>query len=404
MATFLEAANDFAGGLLCGFFTGINDLSPYWRGLRLRRGPVTIPVGSLGVELGNAAMAAFCPAPPDGFPPLSDGSAPGTGVLGDGRGECSENYAVVVRCTCEYRPGPVTSNTFYTYVSRYAGTLPGPLSAINFILPGPESGGIASNDTPLLQWEAGGSVFGIGGLSNDQPSRDKGRGINQAVGPIEWESINYLGPGDDDCGSPAIPPSGGPPVPGPETSGDLTFDDTNGNPITEPVTGTPLPPVLLPGGEIVVPVNIVGPTYNFNLNINLSTGDTSVAPASENIPDCCELPEGLESEPEENEEPEPEPEGEEIVTGVSVVVSSPGLGSGATQLGSEGGPDWFVPDLGVVMFAKVIGVSVFWSNPIRVQNRRCSIPCPFPNGAVAVVGAPRPGTNWQLFPEIATLE
>jgi hypothetical protein len=84
---------------------------------------------------------------------------------------------------------------------------------------------------------------------------------------------------------------------------------------------------------------------------------------------------------------------------VGVLVTSTinqGLFKG-TLLAQTFGEDIYIPYLGLVSFvASVTEDAVGWSEDIRVKNIRQYIPCPFPQGAINVVGNPETGVAFQL--------
>lgn len=406
MPSFLEAIEEATNAVACAFFTGATELSPYWRGIRYMRGGISVPIGGIGAQAAAGIMSAVCPDVPatTGFPRVPDGSAPGDGVFGDGTGECPEQYAIVVSAQAEYTPGPVSGTPQYTYGVRYFTNVTGPLSNLNFEIPGQVVGGIANNSGPPLRFFIGTSgPFGMTVLDNDDPT-NKGQGTNRVIGPVVWESAQLTGGGEDNCGQPALPPSSGPPTPGPTTPTDVTYDDENGNPITTPVDITIQPPIVDGGGNVIIPTLVVAPNFDLNVNINASLGGVKIELPGIGPQDCCTLPERPDENPPENEEPEPEPEGDEVIVGVTAVVQTAPNNLLSTRVFGTEVPDAYFPDVGVIMFARNVGAGVAWSKPIRVQNRRQYIPCPFPNGAIKVDGITRPEVTWQLVPERAIIE
>lgn len=71
----------------------------------------------------------------------------------------------------------------------------------------------------------------------------------------------------------------------------------------------------------------------------------------------------------------------------------------ATELSQNPNPDVYVPDVGLVNFAYMVGGARFyWSEDIRVKNRRQVIFTPPGRYAVDVRGTPRGNTQWVLTP------
>lgn len=101
--------------------------------------------------------------------------------------------------------------------------------------------------------------------------------------------------------------------------------------------------------------------------------------------------------PPGNEFEEP-PETPVVIRAALVTVTS--VGSSQTVLAGEGDdPDNYFPDLGTIKFrcTAADGSSGF-TNPIRVQNLRDFVPCPWDGGAIAITDTPRPGVQWVVTP------
>lgn len=406
MVSFIEAIENVTNAAACRLFTAANDTSDYWRGIRLMRGGLTIPVGDIGANAAAAIQSRVCPMniPVGGFPAVDNGGSPGDGVFGDGTGQCPDVYSVVVRAQCEYVPGPFSTTPTYQYLGTYVSNMTGPLSGIGFRIPGTIVGGIADNQGPLLEFTPDGTnFFGLTSFGVDNED-NKGQGTNQVIGPVEFVSATPVGTFTDDCGNAGVPGSSGPPVDGPVENEDIIYDAGDGSQVTDPAETIVCAPEVAPNGDILIPVRITTASYDLKTYINTSTGDTIIrAPGVGD--DCpCTVPEMPDSEEPENGEPDPPDDGEPTIIGVLVITNTAPASLEATQVGDLDGPDSFFPDVGTVTFATLIGGIAAWSGPIRVQQRRQYVPCPFPLGAYDVQGLERPGVNWTLVPQRAILE
>lgn len=406
MVSWLEAVENVTNAAACRLFTAANDTSDYWRGIRLMRGGFSIPVGDIGARAAAGIQSRVCPQniPIGGFPPVGTGEVPGDGVFGDGTGQCMDTYSVVCRAQCRYVPGPVSSTPEYEYVATYVSNMTGPLTDINFRVPGLLVGGIGNNQAPPLEFRRNmGSFFAMTTIGVDNTD-NKGQGSNQVIGGVEFVSATPVGGFEDNCGNEGTPGSSGPPTDGPMENTDIIYEDGDGNEVVDPADTLVCPPVMAPNGDILVPVRITTESYDLKVYINASTGDTVIRGPGVEDEGPCTPPEMPDSEEPPNDEPDPPDPEEPTIIGVLVITNTTPDNINVTQVGDLDGPDSFFPDVGTVTFAKEVGGVAAWSGPIRVQQRRQYVPCPFPDGAYAIEGLERPGVSWTLVPQRAILE
>jgi len=100
------------------------------------------------------------------------------------------------------------------------------------------------------------------------------------------------------------------------------------------------------------------------------------------------------------DDPVPVPEEEEEnspIIGVLVFSAAAGTNK-ATLLNSNGGPNIYAPRIASVQFAIKTGDSVGWTADQDVKNLESYVPCPAPQGAIAVRVTPQPGFTLEFDP------
>jgi hypothetical protein len=376
MPTFGESLASSARSALCTYLSAGSGITEYFQGARVRYGPVTLPGSSLGVNLPGMAAGLFCPndVPPGGFPP-GEPSLGGPGPGGNGLCPVIYEFGVGFR-DASLIGGP--SN-----VERTSGQIIGPVGEFYTYSDG----------------------TGIGLRHGDGLSRDiSGTGTVEDSQPF-FTRLNRFDGGPENCGDqpggPVSPPVV-PPTPGPTTTEPITYDDTNGDPITEPVTRTPQPPVILPDGSIRICVLLETSRGSMQVCFDTAGGDPIFTPPGFDGSECCEPPDVPPEEVPPSDEPEDEEDPQKRITSVIVTTSTAPDEVGETRVfGEGGGPDLYLPDLGVVTFGVKVGIVTVWTTPIKVQLRRQVVQCPDPRGAISVRGIPRASVDWQLT-EIVT--
>lgn len=206
-------------------------------------------------------------------------------------------------------------------------------------------------------------------------------------------------------GSPDECPENTPPPPFIEDP--FPYDPPEGPPITITPTITFGPFNIGSNNTVIAPVTVVDTDFNLGLNININTGDITFdfGDGDPNGEKCC-LPPVIEVPPPPDPEPDPEPDSDVRIVGVIVTATTVPPTSGATVVGGGTGPDKYFPDIGLVQFrVRVNGVEA-WLPPIKIQNRRQLIQCPWPEGAIRVSVDPRPGvglTGTEVFARVPLL-
>lgn len=226
-------------------------------------------------------------------------------------------------------------------------------------------------------------------------------------------SIERLDGEPDTCGDP--PPEYPPPV-NINTNLDVTFEGDEGD-VTLNIPFTFSPIVVNFDGTLSIPFNFtidgVNLTGNFPLNVNApitinpprlppGSGEDFTPIDSDNNPPTSDPPPGGGDDPGSggsggNQDPiEPAPPDQKIIgVVVSAILSN---NDRVSEIASPGIPPIYAPRLGSVKFAYRLGPSTFWSSDLDIKDRRTFIPCPFSQGADAVVASPQPGVNMTFVP------
>ena len=196
----------------------------------------------------------------------------------------------------------------------------------------------------------------------------------------------------DDCGDPAIDPL---PEPGPITVNvDVTYGPNNEFSLTVPVIfGVAY---ISLDGSISIPVDVGGINLTGNLNfdgdfdfsldipINIGGGDSP----GPNLPGDPSV------DPGPGDEPDPS---DRVIVGV--FVRAPSISSNLpTLLPQNGAPTVLAPRVGTVKFLVRGGERSGWTPDVPVKSARAYIPCPAPQGAVAVAVTGDYGTELDWTP------
>lgn len=304
-------------------------------------------------------------------------------------------YDVVVRCEAiNYDGSNGGAGQVYQFDAISApNPRIGPIGPL--VLPGRRIGGLPSRNYPPI------SIL-TGENQTPSPLRTNSRfdglnlndGDNQVVREIS-RTITRLDGQPDDC----PPPGGGPvlPVVQPSVDVDITYED-NGVDITVPVTLVYLQPQINLTGELNFPIQINGPNFNFGANFNVNTDDILVGPGGPggDDPGCC-FPE--EEEGEQGEEPD----GERRLIRVEVIAVPPANGGTLTEILNSDGPNFYLPDLGHIIFEVKTGDRTSFLNPIKVQLAKTLVPVPANQYAVGYSFVPRVGVETTFRPIYATI-
>jgi len=205
----------------------------------------------------------------------------------------------------------------------------------------------------------------------------------------------YVSPlfgGSDDCGDPPPPPLGEPT--NVEYGDEITYNIDESTDITVPINFIFAPVYVDLDGSINVPVTFDVGGVNFNgeltvspeFNFEFSPTIGQPGPGSPDDPDGIGEPGGG-AEPIENPE-----DLESTIVGVLVYsdIDSEADPSGILFVN---GPDLYVPRVASVQFAIKTKDSIGRTPDQDVKNLECYVPCPAPQGAIAVRVSPMPGVQ-----------
>lgn len=156
---------------------------------------------------------------------------------------------------------------------------------------------------------------------------------------------------------------------------DITYEGPDGTDVTNPITFNPTIPIVLPGGQLVVPVEACILAICFNLDFNISTGDISFNFGGEpGASNCCPPIEDGERQDDDGD-PSP-PDSDVRFWGLKVSCTTGGLKYETTEYSDGNGPSFFWPDLGFVRFAFEVGGVRGWSEKIAIQTQNMVIQSP----------------------------
>lgn len=202
--------------------------------------------------------------------------------------------------------------------------------------------------------------------------------------------------GLDNCGN--IPPVYPPPGNTYNFGDDITYNVDDSTQITVPITGIFAPITVAIDGSLRIPLTLDVGGVEFTGNIEVSPNFTV------NI-----QPKGITTGPGEPDPiggggggtltPVPEDgDDEETIIGVLVFSTIISDANSATGFASLDGPDFYVPRLGSVQFAIKTGNSIGWTADQDVKNLESYVPCPAPQGAIAVRVTPIAGVTRTFIP------
>lgn len=300
---------------------------------------------------------------PEFEPPFTGGQCPGT------------TYQIT--CTTTVYANGTCAPTVNPFSTTALGPIRGPFTDSVSPPPGGPLCAGTSGTRVFLRVGAGQSVLTLAGAS-----------FGASVSGLSVTPIT----GPDNCGD--ILPDIGPPGNVPYTGPDITYNIDESTEITVPFTAVFAPVYVKIDGSINVPLtlDVGGLTFKgevtispeFNLNIT---------------PDGFDTTPGVTDDPDELEEPgEPPadlpPEDEQTPPIIGVLVYSDidpdGVPSGILFVN---GPNLYVPRLASVQFAIKTRNSIGWTSDLDVKNLECYVPCPAPQGAIAVRVSPMPGVT-----------
>lgn len=220
-----------------------------------------------------------------------------------------------------------------------------------------------------------------------------GQGLTVPSVQGQWEIVNVerLDGNPDNCGSP--PPIYPPPI-NINTDIDITYEIDDGTEVTVNIPFTFAPITANFDGSLRIPVDFSLGGFEFSGNLNLPDFNLTINPPR--VPPGSGEDLTGEGEDEPGETVPPAPPNEKII---GVVVNASQIDSRrVSSYSSPGITDIFVPRLGSIKFAYSIGIATFFSSDIDIKDRRTFIPCPFSQGADAVIASPNLGVNLTFTP------
>lgn len=205
--------------------------------------------------------------------------------------------------------------------------------------------------------------------------------------------VSPLFGGPNNCGDPSPTPL---PPPGPVSPElpDITYNIDGDTTITVPITAIYSPIFVDLDGSIKMPINInvggidfngtlkLAPEFELEFKPTINIG----GPGSPDDPDVIGEP-GAPATPIDDVE-----ELESTIVGVLVYSDIP-PDTGPSGIDGQTGPDLYVPRLASVQFAIKTKNSIGWTSDLDVKNLECYVPCPAPQGAIAVRVTPVPGVQ-----------
>jgi len=203
--------------------------------------------------------------------------------------------------------------------------------------------------------------------------------------------------GLDDCGD--IAPVIGPPGDVIVEGDDITYNIDESTEITVPISFVFAPAYVDLDGSVTVPVNIDVGGIEFSgtveiapeFNLTIKPKGLNPSPGAPDDPDEIGEP-GEPSTPIDDEE-----ELESTIVGVLVYSDIDPDGLPSSILFPDG-PNIYVPRLASVQFAVKTQNSIGWTPDQDVKNLECYVPCPAPQGAIAVRVSPMPGVTSRFTP------
>lgn len=355
MPSFLESATGFLKGKVCEALNTIGDA------FTLAANVTAEPLNRLNVANGLGAL--LCDLPTDNLqaaePPFTGGQCPGV------------NYRINWSWSAPgFNSGPQTADRV------------GPL-------------GFSRAGTGSLDCGPGGGTYNVYTVTEATGNAP----VSLAAGcdaVLNNLTVERLDGQPDNCGD----PPGEYPTPGDTYNfgGDITYEGDDNTNITVPVVGVFAPIYVDVDGSLRIPVNIdvggVELTGNLTISpeftVNLRPKGITSGPGE---PDDPELGPGQPGVPV----PEDEPDVDRII-GVLVFSTLTSNVENSTGFASVGGPTFHVPRLGSVQFAVKTGNSIGWTSDLDVKNLECYIPCPAPQGAIAVRVTPITGVTRTFTP------
>lgn len=338
--------------------------------------------GLPGVGVGKAVSNAadyFCDRVPEDRPPPPPGPRQ--------PGQCPVLYNVTFDIVCHHFSSfNGVDSVEMEYIGYYVASFAGPLGSIVATVPSNKVGGYGNdNSPPPCRATHKGEIVGLFGTGVSWGG-NKGNGNNQAVGPATITSIVRADEQPDDCGDPERRP-------------ELTIEQrtTEINVGGDNALLSIGKAVITGDGNVVAGLIVVGPTYEFSGQLNLTGGDVTINIGGKR-PDTDD----------DDDEPEEDDENRGGIIGANVVAIFDGdaennnnnnTPQGITWVPQPGdNPDIYVPGLGNVSFLVVVDGKEVWSKEYPVKNKQQFIEWDGALDAHWVAGTPRPGVSFTVTP------
>jgi len=207
-----------------------------------------------------------------------------------------------------------------------------------------------------------------------------------SISSLSFERLD----GQPECGDPD--PVYPPPI-NFTTNIDVTYNIDDGTEVTVTIPFIFAPITANFNGTLRIPFTFDFGGFEFSGNINLPDFNLTINPPS--IPPGS----GDDLEPvggDDGDTIPPLPPEEKIIgVVVNSAIANPGR---VSSVDFEAAPDIIIPRAASVKFAYSIGAATFWSSDIDVKTLRAFIPCPFSQGADAVVVTPYIGLTSTSVP------
>ena len=336
MASFQETVISEVRRLACRVLSD-QPFANNWLGRAVRRTPGGRFLGR-GVDAATDALANIaCPATPE---PARPGDSLGQQFTG---GQCSFNYFVNGRVRVKTPDDTEEIRTFNT-----------------------DNGNSSGYRGPIIKYRVENGKKWLTTVTSQRDwlsfKLDPGFSIEQV---LEYNVVPADPNNSDDCGSAGTEL--------PSYNGPITYENDNGDTITEDTTIIIQPPETTGDGfNLTVPFFWISPTVNINADV-----DFSLEPEV-NLPDGCDrdVPEvDFPDLPESEDDPAP-PETEERLAGVVVVSERQAPFEVTATFGSGDFPLVRLPRIGSLVFAVETGGTEAWTAPIDIQLRKQYVPVP----------------------------
>lgn len=356
MPPFIADVRTAISGAVCGGFNTYDRVARWTANLTYPdRVDAVYPLSPAG-QIANAGIALFCDRQP---------YQPTTFVKNFTGGQCLTDYSVQAT-TDRYINGAVAQM--------------GQIINAGFDVAGPIRSVQISPNQEKIRVEHGVN------LSFDMPSGTSAGGTQRRN--LRNIIVATRNGSPDNCGDRNFP------IPTPLPQADRTFPININNNGGQIVVGDGN---LNVNGDLVAPFTLISGQLNLTGNIFLNTGQINLnfgGQPSEPIEP------GINATPDDDTGPGDEGDDEEGPSNIigAVVIASPVIGSGPTEIFQPDAPNIFPPKIGHLSFKIKIGSRFHWTSDIDIKNQNNFIHNPTVLPAVRVVAHPNPGWTIEVTP------